>query len=435
MKNTNKIFYNSLLSIAKVFYLLVPTFLLAFTIHNWFIYTLTTIKMCSVFAISIVIFGYIYRSFDIKSSNLSKLITAQTITLILSYFIIQFTLFVNDRNYLSLNQSLILLSVSFLFFCFYTKLLILFKNFYIGPKKVLLITTNKNKHNLLKQMQRITKSYCVSSIALDTEDYSDITIKAMDVNAIVIDEINEVLKNKILNFCFFNKKEIDIIPSIEDLLINKAYPLHFIDSPFLAYTSFGPRVYQRIIKRLFDLIVATVALIIFSPLFLVISILIKLTDRGPIFYKQERMTLNGKLFYVFKFRSMVVDAEKNGAQLAKENDSRITPIGKILRSFRLDELPQLINIIKGDMSIVGPRPERPEIAKEYEKELSQFNYRLAVKAGLTGYAQIYGRYNTTPKDKLKLDLMYISSFSLLLDLELIFKTVQILFEKESTEGF
>ena len=168
---------------------------------------------------------------------------------------------------------------------------------------------------------------------------------------------------------------------------------------------------------------------------LLAAVAIKLYDRGPVLFKQKRYTINRKEFYVYKFRSMIVDAEKDGiARLASKNDSRITPIGSILRKTRLDELPQLFNVLKGDMSLVGPRPERPEIAVEYEKELPEFAFRLKVKAGLTGYAQIYGKYNTTPYDKLKLDLMYIQNYSFISDIKLLIVTFKIMFMKESTEG-
>ena len=168
---------------------------------------------------------------------------------------------------------------------------------------------------------------------------------------------------------------------------------------------------------------------------IIVAILIKLYDGGPFLFKQKRLTIDGKVFEVYKFRSMIVDAEKDGvARLASKNDDRITPIGKFIRKVRLDELPQLFNILLGDMSIVGPRPERPEIAEEYMKTMPEFEYRLKVKAGLTGYAQVLGKYNTTPKDKLLLDLMYIEKYSLFLDLKLILMTIKILFMSESTEG-
>ncbi|MEG0541922.1 MAG: sugar transferase [Angelakisella sp.] len=161
----------------------------------------------------------------------------------------------------------------------------------------------------------------------------------------------------------------------------------------------------------------------------------KLQDGGPVFYKQARLTLDGREFTLYKFRSMIVDAEsKCGAQLAQKNDARITPVGRFIRKVRLDELPQLINILRGDMSIVGPRPERPEIVSEYEDYIPEFRFRLKVKAGLTGYAQVLGKYNTTPYDKLKLDLMYIEKYSFLLDIKLILMTIKILFMPASTEG-
>lgn len=194
------------------------------------------------------------------------------------------------------------------------------------------------------------------------------------------------------------------------------------------------RWYYPAAKRLADILLALSGLIIMSPVLLIVALCIKLYDKGPVFYKQTRLTVGHKTFKIFKFRSMVVDAEKEGARLASRNDSRITPVGKFIRMTRIDEFPQLLNVIKGDMSIVGPRPERPEIEEEYLKELPEFGLRLKVKAGLTGYAQVFGKYNTTPYDKLRLDLLYINEQSVLLDLKLIVWTIKILFIPESTEG-
>ena len=187
-------------------------------------------------------------------------------------------------------------------------------------------------------------------------------------------------------------------------------------------------------KRAFDLIAATVGLVLLSPIFLICAVAIKRDTPGPVFYKQERYTINKNKFNIIKFRTMVKDAEKMGIKLATENDSRITKVGKILRACRLDELPQLINIIKGEMSIVGPRPERPIYADEYSRMVKNYDVRYLVKAGLTGYAQIYGRYNTKVSDKVLLDSIYIYTFSAWLDIKLIVLTIMIMFTKESTEG-
>ena len=168
---------------------------------------------------------------------------------------------------------------------------------------------------------------------------------------------------------------------------------------------------------------------------LLVAIAIKIQDGGDVFYKQVRLTKNEREFKIIKFRSMVMNAEKNtGVVLAKENDDRITPVGKFIRKVRFDELPQLINILNGDMSFVGPRPERPEIYDKICKNMPEFRYRLVVKAGLTGYAQVYGKYNTSLRDKLLLDLYYIENYSIIDDIKLILLTVKILFNKEATEG-
>ena len=176
---------------------------------------------------------------------------------------------------------------------------------------------------------------------------------------------------------------------------------------------------------------------IFAPIMLLVALAIKLEDGGPVFFKQKRMTRNGREFDILKFRSMIVDAEKYaGAVLATDNDPRITKVGKFIRATRMDEFPQLLNILKGDMSVVGPRPEMIENVSKYTAELPEFSYRLKVKGGLTGYAQIVGKYNTSPKDKLVLDLMYIEKYSLWLDFKLIMQTVTVLFKAgDSTKGF
>ena len=188
-------------------------------------------------------------------------------------------------------------------------------------------------------------------------------------------------------------------------------------------------------KRLLDILVSLPLAIVTLPIMLIAAIAIKAEDRGPVLYKQDRLTKGGKIFKIMKFRSMRVDAEKDGvARLASESDDRITKVGKFIRATRIDELPQLFNILKGDMTLVGPRPERPEIAEQYEKELPEFHLRLRVKAGLTGYAQIHGKYNTTPYDKLQMDLIYINDMSVATDIKLLLQTMQTVFQKESTEG-
>lgn len=242
-------------------------------------------------------------------------------------------------------------------------------------------------------------------------------------------------RNIILKYCINHKIKLFMIPRIADVMMRGSEQIHMLHLPILKTQRYKPSIEYQIIKRTMDIVVSGIATIVLSPLFLITAIAVK-SDGGPVFYKQKRLTKDGKVFEILKFRSMRVDAEKySGAVLsAGENDPRITKVGRIIRACRLDELPQLLNILKGDMSLVGPRPERPELQKEIEKEVPEFGLRLQAKAGLTGYAQVYGKYNTTFYDKLLMDLMYISKPSILEDFTIMLATVKILTSKESTEG-
>lgn len=242
-------------------------------------------------------------------------------------------------------------------------------------------------------------------------------------------------RNQILKECMYRDLQVYIIPRIGDILMSGAEQMHMFHLPMLRSRRYQPMSEYRTIKRFLDIVVSGIALVLFSPIMIVTAIAVKM-DGGPVFYKQTRLTQNGKEFKILKFRSMCVDAEKKtGAILSTgKDDPRVTKVGKIIRSCRVDEMPQLINIFKGDMSIVGPRPERPEIAEVYEKELPEFRLRLQAKAGLTGYSQVYGKYNMKPYDKLLMDLMYISCASLFMDLRIAIETLRILFDKQSTEG-
>lgn len=252
--------------------------------------------------------------------------------------------------------------------------------------------------------------------------------------AIMTDQLSAGLRERITMECFERSVPLYLLPSVSDIILSGAGTSNIFDSPVLVCHNCGLRAENVFAKRVLDLVLIIPICIIMLPIMLVIALLIKLYDGGTVFYKQQRLTQDGRVFWIYKFRSMRMDSEKGQAQLAKKHDSRITPIGGVLRFLHFDELPQIINILKGDMSIVGPRPERPEIAEQYCSIIPEFKYRLKVKAGLTGYAQVFGKYNTEPIDKLKLDLYYIQHQNLLLDIELIFKTVSVLFKKDNTEG-
>lgn len=243
-------------------------------------------------------------------------------------------------------------------------------------------------------------------------------------------------RNIILKYCVEHDIKVYVLPRIGDVIMSGAEQAHLFHLPLFEVGLYRPTPEYRMGKRIFDVILSLVGIILTSPIMLITAIAIKAEDGGSIFYKQCRLTQGGRKFYIIKFRSMRADAEADGiARLSTgDNDNRITKVGRFIRKVRIDELPQLFNILEGSMSIVGPRPERPVLARQYEKKLPEFALRLQAKAGLTGYAQVYGKYNTTPYDKLQMDLMYLVNAGFALDLRIIFKTVQILFLKESTEG-
>lgn len=257
-----------------------------------------------------------------------------------------------------------------------------------------------------------------------------------DVEVVFMTDVHSRGRDPILKYCVEHNIEVYIIPRIGDLIMSGASKVHMFHFPVLRVARYHPRPEYMIGKRLFDLLVSFTALIVLSPLMIGTAIAVYACDRGPVFYRQTRLTKDGKQFRLLKFRSMRIDAEDDGvARLSSgKDDPRVTSVGRVIRKYRIDELPQLLNILAGDLSVVGPRPERPEIAAEYEKTLPEFRLRLQAKAGLTGYAQVYGKYNTDPYHKLQLDLMYIANPSFLEDLRICFATVKVLFKAESTEG-
>lgn len=308
--------------------------------------------------------------------------------------------------------------------------------FHVFPaRKMLLVYGSHSATRLALKMSKRSDKYLICA-AVNAELGYDEVIKQVDkFPAIVICDVKGSLRNQILKYCYGKSIRVYITPKLSDIIIGGSEEIHLFDTPLFLCRNSGLSLDQQVAKRALDLICGVLAFIVASPFMLITAAAIKLYDGGPVLFKQKRLTIGGKEFNVYKFRSMVVDAEKDGvARLATQHDDRITPVGRIIRKIRFDELPQILNILKGDMSIVGPRPERPEIAEEYKKDMPEFDYRLKVKAGLTGYAQILGKYNTLPYDKLKLDLIYIENYSLLLDLKLILMTIKILFIPESTEG-
>ncbi len=304
------------------------------------------------------------------------------------------------------------------------------------PKKTIVIFGNKESYESLKGVKGMTKRFIVE----ETYDSEKTTLnflfeKIQGFDAVFMCGVPSDYRNEILKYCIAKGISCYIKPKISDTIIRGGKTIQMMNVPVYRCKRGETGLVYLVIKRFFDIVLSLIAIVISSPFMLVTAAAIKFYDGGKVFYRQVRLTKDGKEFEVIKFRSMIQDAEKDGvARLAKDGDDRITPVGKIIRMLRLDELPQLFNILKGDMSFVGPRPERPEIAKQYEKDMPEFALRLQVKAGLTGYAQVYGKYNTPPYDKVQMDLMYVANQSIVEDLKLMLMTFKILFIPSSTEG-
>ncbi len=303
------------------------------------------------------------------------------------------------------------------------------------PRELLLIYGYRSPHSIIAKLEtRRDKYRVVETACTEKESDEQIRRKIDRYHAVLIGDIPSAQRNDLLKYCFEKNIRCYSVPKIADIMLRSSETINLFDTALQLNRNRGLSAEQEAGKRILDIIFGTLMLVVLSPLMLLIAFLIWVTDRGPVFYRQERLTKDGKVFMIYKFRSMVMESEKKGARLAAKKDNRITPVGRVIRSCHLDELPQLINILKGDMSMVGPRPERPEIAAKYQAVIPEFAYRLKVKAGLTGYAQVYGKYNTTPYDKLKLDLYYICNYSIWMDVRLCLMTFKILFQKENTEG-
>lgn len=371
--------------------------------------------------------GYL-RAGEVMFSQAFSIVCVNAITYLQMCLMVRGFLDVRPLFYMTLAQMLVIVLWTFAGSGIYRRI--------FSPRNLLLVHGDRPVEYIVEKFATRKDKYRVAnSVHFDVGIEQICHAAEEKYDAVVLWDIPVEIRNKIYKFCFGKGIRVYIMPKIPDILIKGADQLHLFDTPILLTREYVLSVEQRMAKRFIDFVCALILCVISSPIMLVTAIAIKLYDGGPVLYKQVRCTRDMKEFYILKFRSMKVDAEKDGvARLASKNDDRITPIGKFIRMVRIDELPQLFNILKGEMTFIGPRPERPEIIKQYLEDMPEFVYRTKVKAGLAGYAQVYGKYNTTPYDKLKLDLFYIENYSVWLDIKLMLLTLKILFKPESTEG-
>lgn len=389
----------------------------------------------ALFFVLFIIFGRVYDAFLMSMQRISEIVYAQFLAAAVSDFIMYIVIWLLSKHLPNILPGVAALigQVILAAVWAYNAHHAYFKIF--PPQATAVIYDTRQGTEKLIGKYGLDSKYKVVLTA--TADECIANLAMLDgVSTVFMSGIHSHDRNVILKYCVENNIGTFVIPRIGDTIMSGAYPMHMFHLPMLKVGRYHPQPEYLFIKRLLDIVISAVALVVLSPIFLITAIVIKATDHGPVFYKQIRLTKDGKEFGILKFRSMRVDAEKDGvARLSSgDHDDRITPVGKVIRACRIDELPQLLNILRGKLSIVGPRPERPEIAAQYCEEMPEFSLRLQAKAGLTGYAQIYGKYNTTPYDKLVMDLMYIAHPSIVEDLKIMFATVKILFMPESTEG-
>ncbi len=392
--------------------------------------------MGAFYALFFVIFSYILGGMKIGYLKSSSLMLSQTLALIAANVSIYLETVLLSARFVNIIPMIELTAIDIVVIFIWTFLVNRIFRKLFPARHILLLYEEYDPSMLLRKVNSRKDRYLIKKSMNVEEGWESITKEMCNYDAVFLCDIHSPLRNRLVKYCYANGIRSYITPKISDIIIRSSENIHMFDTPLLLSRNNGLSFEQKLVKRFMDIVISLVMLVITSPFMLVTAVAIKLYDGGPVFFRQKRCTINGREFYIHKFRSMIVNAEKEGEVIpATDDDERITPVGKVIRKTRLDELPQFIDILKGDMSVVGPRPERVEHVEMYTRDIPEFSYRLKVKGGLTGYAQIYGKYNTTAYDKLKLDLMYIQNYSLLLDLKLIIMTVKIIFVKESTEGF
>lgn len=303
-------------------------------------------------------------------------------------------------------------------------------------KKVVIVGLEKDVAPAIQNFQsKKNNKHKVEAVVID--NYYENIKKMIDTIDIVYlsSHIEENEKIKIYQLITKKEKKLFLNTTFENLTMINPNIMNFEDESIIEASGFKIQPEDELFKRLFDIIISFILLILASPFMLLTAILVKVTSPGPVIYKQVRITKNQKEFSIYKFRSMTATAEaKSGPVLAKSNDARVTPVGKFIRAVRFDELPQIFNVLKGDMSIVGPRPERPFFVDQFNAENPYYYLRHNVRAGITGYAQVYGKYVSDYNSKLRFDLLYIKKYSLMMDLKILLQTIKILFDKMSSQG-
>lgn len=386
------------------------------------------------YVLIIYFFTKVFGGYNIGYMRTTDIALSHVLAIVLSGIVGYLELCLICHDYVSPKPMLGVMAVELIFILPWVYVVRKLYAWLYPPRQMLVIYGQYPPDDLIAKINTRKDKYNICASVSYEVGYETLYPMILKYNAVVLCDLPSKARNQIMKYCYQESVRTYVTPKISDVLLRGADDIHLFDTPLLLSRNHGLSIDQRIVKRFCDIVLSLAGIVLASPFMLFIALAVKLYDRGPVFYKQERLTRGGQTFMIYKFRSMGMDSEKNGARLAAKEDKRVTPVGKIIRNIHFDELPQLFNILKGDMSMVGPRPERQEISDLYAEDIPEFVLRTKVKAGLTGYAQVYGKYNTTPYDKLKFDLTYIENYSLWLDIKIMLLTFKILFQKENTEG-
>ena len=387
-----------------------------------------------VYVAALLVFGSVYDAFKVGIYRMHELSYSLSLAALFTNFFTYLILCLIARRMMNPLGMILLLVAQVVIIIL---MMYLMSHVYFSlykARRVLAIFEHGNQNDIIKKVQIIRERFQLTKGITTDRGLEAIKREVDGYDTVLICDFDPTMKSEVLKYCYAKNKRIYLLPSSADTILNGSYQVQVFDTPVLFLHNGGLSMEQRIIKRIFDILLSLLGIIVLSPIMLITAIAIKLTSKGPIIFRQKRITRDQKEFCIYKFRSMKV-SDTNEVKKTTVDDDRVTVVGKIIRPLRIDETPQLFNILFGDMSIVGPRPEMKELVDDYSAKLPEFNLRHKVKAGLTGYAQIYGKYNTTPQNKLNMDLYYIEHYSLLEDVKLIAMTLKILFLRESTEGF
>ena len=377
----------------------------------------------------------IYDAFCVSIQRILELIYSQLLAVAMTDGFIYVIICLFSSKLCNIWPGMVAFIAQTVLVCIWSFMAQKFNHMFFSSQKTAIIYDMRQGLEELIRKYGLDKKYDVKQV-VQIQECLDHIENLHEMQTVFLSGVHSHERNIVLKYCMMHKIDVFVIPRLGDVIMSGACTVHMLHLPMLRVSAYKASPEYLLMKRIIDIVLSLIALIFLSPVLILTAAAVKLTDGGPVFYKQIRLTKDGKPFRIIKFRSMRVDAEKDGvARLSTgDQDERVTRVGRIIRKARIDELPQLLNILKGDLSICGPRPERPEIAAQYCEEMPEFALRLQAKAGLTGYAQVYGKYNTTPYDKLQMDLMYIAHPSIIEDIKIMLATVKVLFVSGSTEG-